>query len=107
MVAGITTEAGAAEFWANYHLGLACHPTEVATWILLFLASTGLLWGFILEPGWSEASVGSGRRAPFRGAAGPHIDQASQWQRRHSTLGQSAWFIPMTPCLLVAMRKFP
>ena len=84
------TEAGAAEFRANYPLGLACYPTEVATWTLLFLASTGLLWGFIMELGWSEVSVGSERRAPCQRAAGPYIDQASQWQRRHSTLGRSA-----------------
>ena len=41
-------------------------------------ASARLRWDFILEPGRSEASVDSGRRAPYRGAEGPHIDQASQ-----------------------------
>ena len=91
------TEASAAEFRANDHLGLASHATEVATWTLLFLASTGLLWGFTVESGWSEASVSWGRRAPCRGTAGPYIEQASPGQRRHSTLGRSADFIPMTP----------
>ena len=70
MVAG-QTEEGASEFRVNYHLGLACHPTEwrpgsFSSWLLLGFCGTSS-WnraGLRLQWARDEEHLAEGRQVP-------------------------------------------